>query len=127
MAGWAAAVFFLGMGVVALLVPEQIPAIFGGKAETPASRNEVRAVYGGYGVGISALAAYAQSSSRPEAPGWLQCLGMSMGFMAAGRVTGVLIEREWALWPTWAFVIVEIGLAAALLAAGGVFVPSCLK
>lgn len=39
--GWGAAIFFLGMGLVALVVPARVVAIFGGRAETPESRSEV--------------------------------------------------------------------------------------
>jgi hypothetical protein len=119
LAGYGAAIFFLGMGVVALAVPERVPAIFGGQAKTPASRTEVRAVYGGFGVGASILTMAALLSGRPEAAGWLQCLGFAMGSMAAGRVVGALVEWGQALYPTWLFVAVEVGLAAALIGASG--------
>ena len=119
--GWGAAVFFFGMGVVALALPERIVGTFGGKAPTPQSRTEVRAVYGGFGLGAGALTAYGLVSTRPEAAGWLQGLGVAMASMAFGRVLGAMVERGQALYPTWAFVGVECGLALALWAAGGVF------
>jgi hypothetical protein len=118
-AGWVAAVFFLGMGAVALVHPSYVPRIFGGAAPTRASRTEVRAVYGGFGVGAGLLVAHALRARTAQASGWLQCLGVSMASMAAGRVAGALLEPGQALFPTWAFVAVEVALAAALFAAAG--------
>src|SRR5262245_17361463 len=49
------AVFFVGMGLVGLIAPERITAIFGTPALPLPHRNEVRAVYGGFGVAIGVL------------------------------------------------------------------------
>ena len=53
----AVAVFFLGMGIVALWRPALILGLFGTAVTTSEGRNEVRAVYGGYGVAMGVLLA----------------------------------------------------------------------
>jgi hypothetical protein len=49
------ALFFLGMGALAIVRPGRIVAIFGGRADTAPSRNEVRAVYGGFGMAVGGI------------------------------------------------------------------------
>ena len=52
---WAAVIVggaFIAMGVMALLRPAQVLAYFGLHNLTPDLRNEVRAVYGGFGVAL---------------------------------------------------------------------------
>ena len=41
--------FFLSMGLLALVSPERISSIYGSRTLTIDGRNELRAVYGGYG------------------------------------------------------------------------------
>ena len=53
------AFFFLGMGVYALATPAALLRPFGVTPETPTSRSEIRAVYGGFGLAIAAVLAYA--------------------------------------------------------------------
>ena len=53
------AVFFLGMGVYALAAPAALVRPFGITLAEDASRSEVRAVYGGFGLAIAAVLAYA--------------------------------------------------------------------
>ena len=55
----AIAVFFLGMGVYALAAPAALIRPFGVTLESPVSRSEVRAVYGGFGLAIAAVLGYA--------------------------------------------------------------------
>ena len=49
------AAFFVAMGVLALVAPERILATFGTTGLTVEGRNEVRAVYGGFGVAVGVL------------------------------------------------------------------------
>jgi hypothetical protein len=49
------ATFLAGMGSVALVKPALIWKPFGVAPTTPAARNEVRAVYGGFGLAVAAL------------------------------------------------------------------------
>jgi hypothetical protein len=57
-------VFFLGMGIYALAAPAALIRPFGITLEQPTSRSEVRAVYGGFGLAIAAVLAYA--AAAPE-------------------------------------------------------------
>jgi Domain of unknown function (DUF4345) len=53
------AVFFLGMGIYALAAPAALVRPFGITLGESASRSEVRAVYGGFGLAIAGVLAYA--------------------------------------------------------------------
>lgn len=103
----AAATFYGGLGAVALLRPETIPATFGGTATTPDSRTEVRAVYGGLPLAVAAALVV-----RPETAG---TMGVLTAGMAAGRAASALAERRTTA-VTPVFVAVEAVVAAALFA-----------
>jgi hypothetical protein len=109
------AVFFLGMGLYALAVPARVLAVFGVSVTTPEGRNEVRAVYGGYGVAIGAvlLAALAQ-------PGWrdgiLVCQAAALAGMAGGRVVSAVVDGRSGFYP-WLFCALEALMAAVLCGA----------
>ena len=49
----AVAVFFVLMGLMGLFTPERIQAPFGTTVQTVEGRNEVRAVYGGFGIAMA--------------------------------------------------------------------------
>jgi hypothetical protein len=109
------AVFFLAMGLYALAVPARVLAIFGVAVTTADGRNEVRAVYGGYGVAVCAvlLAALALPAYRD---GILVCQAVAVAGMAGGRVLSAVLERPTGFYP-WFFCAVEALLAGALFAA----------
>ncbi len=44
-----------GMGVVAVVKPKYVFRYFGVDAATPEIRNEIRAVYGGFGIAMAAI------------------------------------------------------------------------
>jgi len=110
------AVFFGGMGLLALALPEQISGTFGTPQLTPDGRNEVRAVYGGFGLAVAAILA---------AAGSLPALGRGIYFtiavallgMAGGRIVAATVERPQGLYPCWFYFGVEAAMAAILLAA----------
>ena len=54
---WINVVFFLGMGVCALVRPQFVVSFVKLVPETADARNEVRAVYGGFGIAIAVLLA----------------------------------------------------------------------
>ena len=111
------AIGFAGMGVAALVRPALIWAPFGVAPTTPESRNEVRAVYGGFGLAIAALLIGADSASLAFRDGVLVSVAVALGGMAAGRVLSALVEpRALFGWPGF-FLLVELGLAGLLLIA----------
>lgn len=112
------AVLFAAMGVFALTWPARVVALFGAEEPTLAGRNEVRAVYGGFGLAAASALVWGLLSPR-LAPGIFFALGMALWGMAAGRVLSVLIDRKSDLLP-WLFFAVE-------LAAGGLLVFTSLR
>lgn len=108
---------YAAVGAFALVRPEEVPAIFGGAACTPASRTEIRTVYGGLCLAFAGALGLAARSSAPEANGVVGTMAVASAGMAAGRLAGAVAERELRPWPTGAFLALEAALAGALLAA----------
>ena len=105
--------FFLLMGLVALATPERISVIHGTPVLTPVGRNEIRAVYGGFGVAIAALLAVSWSSPVLR-PGAFVAVAVALAGMAAGRVVAALIERPTRFYPSWFYFLVETAMASVL-------------
>jgi hypothetical protein len=106
------ALFFLGMGVYALARPERVLTIFGTQVTTRDGRNEVRAVYGGYGVAMAAALAVALGDDGLRA-GVFVCLALAMLGMALGRLCSAVIDRR-ASAVTALFGGIELAIAAVL-------------
>ena len=81
-ARWFVAGTYGAIALVAAVDPARVPALFGGTAETAASRTEVRTVYAGI------PAAFALAAARTP-----------------------IAERRLAPWPTGAFAVLEVALA----------------
>lgn len=103
------ALFFLGMGVVALVRPEAVLAFFGLSTLPVDARNEVRAVYGGFGVAIAGLLVLALRDDALR-NGIVVTVAVALAGMAAGRLASAVIDRAFGRWPA-VFLLVEIGLA----------------
>jgi len=95
------AVFFLVMGLVALARPEQVVRYFGTLHLSIDGRNEVRAVYGGFGVAVALLllAAIVLPAIRP---GVLLSLAVALLGMAAGRIVSRIVDGAAGFYP-WLF------------------------
>jgi len=104
--------FFFGMGVFALVRPAGVLAIFGTAVTTADGRNEVRAVYGGYGLTMTAALGIAATVDELRA-GVFVCLALAMLGMALGRVCSAAIDRE-ASFITVLSGGVELAIALAL-------------
>jgi len=111
------AIFFAGMGAAALVRPSFIWAPFGVAPSTPAARNEVRAVYGGFGIAVAILLVLADRSSAGFRDGVLVAIAVALAGMAAGRVVGFAVETRSAGRFTLLFGAIEVLLAYALLEA----------
>jgi hypothetical protein len=105
-------VFFLLMGVSALVRPRSVVVFVGLEPDTPDARNEVRAVYGGFGIAISVVLACAPYYPRIT-DGVLIAVAAALIGMALGRLVSFAIERP-GRWPV-IFALMESALAALLL------------
>ena len=111
------ALFFAGMGVAALVRPAFIWAPFGVEPTTPESRNEVRAVYGGFGLAVAVLLVVADGTTADLRDGvadrWRES---RCSASAAGRVFSGLFEPKALIGFPGLFLLVEAALGGLLLA-----------
>lgn len=110
------AIFFVGMGILALASPERITVTFGTPTLTPAGRNEVRAVYGGFGLAMAAMI-FAAAREPVLARGIHLTVAAALGGMAAGRVVSATVERPRSFYPSWLYCALEAAMALILFAA----------
>jgi hypothetical protein len=110
---WIVIVFFVGIGLMALASPESITRTFGITTLTDAGRNEVRAVYGGFGLAVAALLVVALNDPTLRA-GVLLAIAASVGGMAAGRLVAAAVERPAAFYPSWFYFVAETAMAVVL-------------
>ena len=110
------AVFFLGMGLYALAAPAALIRPFGVTPETPTSRSEIRAVYGGFGLAIAAVLVYAAWRGGEVGKGILITVGIALAGMELGRVASAVVDDRTPFYPNWFYGIVEVVAAAALFA-----------
>lgn len=107
------AFLFAGMGVMAMVRPARFIQMVDAEATTPGFRNEIRAVYGGFGLAFSALLIWAAfEANRPWQAGIYLAVGVALAGMAFGRVMSLLLE-----WPgakALAYLIFEAVAAACL-------------
>ena len=93
-------------------------AQFGVAVETADGRNEVRAVYGGFGLAAAALLAVAAIGDPGTAEGIVVAFAFALFGMAGGRLVSAAGERPSGPFPVWIYFAVEIvGGALLLLAA----------
>ncbi len=109
------AALFALMGVVALARPENILAYFGIATLTRDGRNEVRAVYGGFGLAIAGLLCAARFSEAIRS-GAVLAVAVALLGMAAGRLISALLDGMPGRYPRL-FLGVELAGAAMLLGA----------
>ena len=107
------AAFFAAMGLVALAWPTRVLAFFGTPELTRDGRNEVRAVYGGFGLAIAGL--LLTSFGLPEIRnGIITTVAVALLGMAGGRLIATLLDGPPGFYP-WLFFGVEIVLASFLM------------
>lgn len=105
------AVGFALMGIGAFVRPRTFTAWFGMTAETPDARNEIQAVYGGFGIAVALVMLATRWFPEYEA-GVLLAVAASLAGMALGRVVAAVRERP-GRWPV-IFFVVEAGGAILL-------------
>ena len=107
-------VFFLGMGGYGLAAPAALIRPFGISLDRPEARAEVRAVYGGFGVAVAGVLAYALA--RPELrSGIVLAVAVALIGMAFGRIVSALVGDRTTFYPNWFYLLVELVAAGALL------------
>lgn len=109
-------VFIAGMGLFALAAPAAIIHPFGITLGEAASRAEVRAVYGGFGLAIAGVLAYAAVVGGEVRTGILVTVGVALAGMAFGRIVSAVVDEQTAFYPNWFYCLVEAVAAAALFA-----------
>jgi len=112
------AVFFLGMGVYALAAPAALVRPFGTTLGGAASRSEVRAVYGGFGLAIAGVLVYAAVNPGDIRTGILIAVAAALAGMAFGRVAAVVLGDRTSFYPNWFYCVVEAVAATALFGVG---------
>jgi hypothetical protein len=108
---------FAAMGLFALVRPRAVLAQFGVAVDTVEGRNEVRAVYGGFGLAIAGLLAVAALGDPSTAEGIIVATAFALLGMAAGRLLSMVRERPAGLHPVWTYLAIELFAAVALLLA----------
>ncbi|MGA6162417.1 DUF4345 family protein [Amycolatopsis magusensis] len=109
------AAFFLAMGAYALAAPAALVRPFRITADTPESRSEIRAVYGGFGLAVAAVLVLAVVDGGEFRRGVVLTVALALAGMAAGRVVSRLVDKATRFYPIWFYFGVE-AVAAGLLA-----------
>ena len=104
--------FFFFMGLAAIIKPRSVVTFVSFYPETVDARNEVRGVYGGFGIVLAGL--LIASDYLPEyKPGILITVAGALFGMAGGRILSSFLERPGA-WPLF-FICMESALATLLI------------
>ena len=114
----AAAVLFAVMGVGALVRPDLVTQQFDAPPLSPAGRNEVRAVYGGFGVAMAGLLLSTLMSPALR-HGVAFTLAVALFGMAMGRIVSALVDRRLDRAPLFYLVVELVGCALLLYGADG--------
>ena len=111
-----AALFFGAIGVSAMIRPRNLLQGFSIEAHEPESRNEIRAVYGGFPLVAAALLIF--SLTRPDlSDGILISLASSSAGMGIGRIVSALVDRKLGRDPA---IYIVLELIVALMIASNI-------
>ena len=109
-------VFFAGMGIYALAAPAALVRPFGITLVESASRSEVRAVYGGFGLAIAGVLVFAAIADGDLRRGILITVAAALAGMAFGRIVSAVIDDRTPFYPNWFYCLVEAIAAVAVFA-----------
>ncbi len=111
-------VLFALMGVGSLVAPTKVTAQFGLPELNRDMRNEIRGVYGGFGLAIGAALFIA--ALHPELrSGIALTVALAVGGMAGGRGVSAIIDRGISRAPLLYMALELVGMAALLWVALG--------
>jgi Domain of unknown function (DUF4345) len=108
---------FAAMGLAAIARPRDVLAQFGVSVDTVEGRNEVRAVYGGFGLAVAAILAVAALGDPDSADGIVTAIAIALFGMAGGRLVSAAVERPRSAYPVWVYFLIEVLGGLALLVA----------
>jgi hypothetical protein len=111
---WIGVVGFAAMGIGAMVRPVAVTAQFGIDELSAAGRNEVRAVYGGFGILMSTVLWVAIHDPALRA-GICVAVAAALGGMSAGRAVSAIVDRRIDRWPLF-YGAIECVCAASILA-----------
>ncbi|TQC50779.1 DUF4345 domain-containing protein [Rhodococcus sp. WS4] len=111
------ALFFAGMGMYGLAVPDRLVAPFHLAADSATARAEVRAVYGGFGVAVAGLLFFAAFDADGIRSVAALTVAVALLGMAFGRIVSAVADRPTRFYPVWFYFVVELVLAGLLLCA----------
>ncbi len=98
----------------ALAAPAALVRPFGIALAESASRSEVRAVYGGFGLAIAGVLGYAAVARGEVRKGILITVGAALAGMAFGRLAAAVLGDRTAFYPNWFYFLVELVAAVSL-------------
>ena len=110
-----AALGFAFMGLVAMFAPTRVTSQFGIPTLDADGRNEVRAVYGGFGLAVSAAlvgSLFIPAWREPAAA----AVAVALGGMALGRICSAVIDRQVGRFPML-YGAIEAGASLMLITA----------
>jgi hypothetical protein len=110
------AIAFAGMGLGALAAPDRVTGQFDIPTLSANGRNEVRAVYGGFGAAM-ALILLATLFHPTLRLGVCLTLAAALGGMAAGRLISAMLDRKLGRAPLFYIAVELVGAALLLYAA----------
>lgn len=110
---WAVMLGFLVMGVGSIIMPVTVTSQFGIHELTMAGKNEVRAVYGGFGI-LMAVVLYVSTVIPEWQDGILFAVAAALGGLAFGRVISALMDRGIDKWPLF-YLCLEVICAVLVL------------
>lgn len=111
------AIFFAGMGILAISLPHKISALVGFPSTDLSfdARNEIRAVYGGFGIAVATVLGICLRDETLT-KGVTLAIGASLAGMAGGRVIATILDKTIGKIPLL-FFTVESSLAVMLFVA----------
>ena len=122
MTGYLIAIYFTAglfalMGVASIIAPTLTTAQFGIHELNRDGRNEVRAVYGGFGLAMAGVLIAA--ARMPDIrSGVTLAVGLALGGMAAGRALSAMMDRGIGRKPVFYMCLEFVGFALLLCASG---------
>jgi membrane associated rhomboid family serine protease len=110
---FVAAALFAVMGVAALLVPDRVTGQFGIPRFSVAGRNEIRGVYGGFGLAMAAMLVVATVIPDLRVGVGL-AIAAALAGMALGRVVSAIVDRGLPARPLM-YLVIEIVAVSLIL------------